>query len=216
MNENVLDREKQRILALQEGVVQDERFFLAGGTGLGLRLGHRISRDLDWFTPRPFDVAHLAERLTTLPEKPTELKQQGQYTLRAYYGKLETSFLRYTQVVAHPEILTVARTKIPVADVETLALMKAAAVHDRGTKRDFIDIHAISKMPGWSLARFIDLATTRLPLQPVQMKLALTYFEDAERDEMPRGYETAWTQVKKDIQRGIQQWERSRSRGLDR
>jgi hypothetical protein len=104
-------------------------------------------------------VAHLAERLTTLPEKPTELKEQGQYTLRAYYGKLETSFLRYTQVVAHPEILTVVWTKIPVADVETLALMKAAAVHDRGTKRDFVDIHAISKMPGWSLTRFIGLAT---------------------------------------------------------
>jgi hypothetical protein len=48
------------------------------------------------------------------------------------------------------------------------------------------------------------------------MKLALTYFEDAERDEMPRGYETAWTRVKKDLQRGIQQWERNRSRGLDR
>jgi hypothetical protein len=216
MNEKILDREKQRILALQAGLVQDERFFLAGGTGLGLRLGHRISRDLDWFTPRAFDATQLAAKLAALPEKPTELRQQGTDTLRAYYGKLETSFLRYTQVVARPEALAVAGMTIPVADVETLAVMKAAAVHDRGTKRDFVDIHAISKMPGWSVGRFMEMATTRLPLQPIQMRLAMSYFADAERDEMPRGYEIGWSTIKSDLQRGVQEWERSRSRELDR
>jgi hypothetical protein len=55
MKEEVLDPEKKRIVALQGVVVHDERFLLAGGTGLGLRLGHGISRDLDWFTARPFD-----------------------------------------------------------------------------------------------------------------------------------------------------------------
>jgi Nucleotidyl transferase AbiEii toxin, Type IV TA system len=216
VHDEVLDGEKRRVIALQEAVVRQERFFLAGGTGLGLRLGHRLSRDIDWFSPLAFDASDLAKALGSLGEKPTEVKVQGNHTLRAYYGNLETSFLRYTQVVARPEVVIIAGLNIPVADVETLALMKAAAVHDRGTKRDFVDIHAICRMPGWSVERFIALATTRLPLQPVQMKLAMTYFVDAERDAMPRGYTTPWATVKIELQHGIQEWERRRNRGLER
>jgi hypothetical protein len=143
-HDHVLDVEKRRVISLQESVVRTDKFFLAGGTGPGLRLGHRLSRDIDWFTAELFDANDLA----TLPEKPSEIRVQGSHTLRAYYGQLETSFLRYTQVTTHPEVVTTAGLSIPVADVETLAVMKAAAVHDRGMKRDFIDIHAICGMPG--------------------------------------------------------------------
>lgn len=216
MHESILDQDKQRVIQLQSGVVQKGHFFLAGGTGLGLRLGHRLSRDIDWFTAREFDVNELAALLDALPEKPTRTALQGPNTFRAYYGELETSFIRYNQVTAKPEILTVGTMKIPVADVATLAVMKAAAVHDRGTKRDFIDIHALCGMPGWSVERFIDLATSRLPLQAVQMKLALTYFADAEGEPMPDGCGVKWPNVKAELQRGVALWERNRSRGLDR
>jgi hypothetical protein len=216
MNEPVIDADKQRVLNLQSGLVQQHRFFLGGGTGLALRLGHRTSRDLDWFTPQTFDVKSLARQLAGLPEKPTKATVQGEHTLRAYYGKLETSFLRYRQVQANPELLTVGAVKVPVADIETLAVMKAAAVHDRGARRDFIDIHAICSRPEWSVGRFIELATKKLPLQSVQVKLALTYFPDAEKDPVRSQYAVSWEQVKADLQRGVLEWERSRSRGLDR
>jgi hypothetical protein len=215
MAESILDPEKKRVLRLQQAVVLKEQFFLAGGTGLGLRFGHRRSRDLDWFTARPFDVSELRQTLDNLPEKPTETTV-GPYTLRAHYGQLETSFIRYTQVAARPELLSIGDLTIPVADIETLALMKAAAVHDRGTKRDFIDIHAICLAPGWSVGRFIDLATSRLPLTARQMKLALTYFADADHPQLPIRYGSPWNKVKRDLEQGVLQWERSRNRGLGR
>ena len=40
--------------------------FLAGGTALALRFGHRRSRDLDWFTSGPFDHLALAQDLARL------------------------------------------------------------------------------------------------------------------------------------------------------
>ncbi len=215
MTKNVLDADKRRVIALQADLVRREHFFLAGGTGLGVRLAHRVSRDLDWFTPKPFDANGVADTLAALPEKPTEVTVQGPHTLRAYYGSLETSFIRYTQVSAHPEMVATDGLKIPVADMETLALMKAAALHDRGTQRDFIDIHAICTAPGWSVGRFIEVATKRLPLAPVQIKLALTYFADADRAP-PMTYPVPWKEVKAYLQRGVQQWERSRSRGPQR
>jgi hypothetical protein len=112
-------------------------------------------------------------------------------------------------------MISAGRLSIPIADLETIALMKAAALHDRGTQRDFVDIHAICSTRGWSVGRFIDLATTRLPFAPVQMKLALTHFADADRD-LPLEYAVPWRQVKLDLQRWVQQWERSRSRGPER
>lgn len=216
MNPPVIDADKQRVLNLQSDLVQQHGFFLAGGTGLGVRLGHRTSRDLDWFTPHTFDVKHLAQELAGLSEKPTKATAQGEHTLRAYYGKLETSFLRYRQVQARPELITVGLVKVPVADMETLALMKAAALHDRGARRDFIDIHAICSRPEWSVGRFIELATKKLPFQPVQLKLALTYYSDAEKDPVGVRYAVPWERVKADLQRGVLEWDRSRSRGLDR
>ena len=158
----------------------------------------------------------MARALAALAERPTDVTVQGPHTLRAYYGTLETSFIRYTQVVARPEVVTAGQLHIPIADLETIALMKAAALHDRGTQRDFIDIHAICSTRGWSVGRFIDLATTRLPFAPVQMKLALTYFADADRQNLPIDYAVPWKQVKSDLQRWVQQWERSRSRGPER
>ena len=38
-------------------------FYLVGGTALALQLGHRISIDLDLFTPEPFDKKNLIEIL---------------------------------------------------------------------------------------------------------------------------------------------------------
>jgi hypothetical protein len=222
LNEKVLDRDKRRVIRLQADLVRERRFFLAGGTGLGLRLGHRLSDDLDWFTPDLFDAKQLMRQLAALPEKPAAVQQDGRYTVRAYYDmqeapdKLETSFISYEQVPARPEPFSVGGATIPIADVDILAAMKAAALHDRGTKRDFIDVHAISGMPGWSVGRFIEQGARMLPLQPKQIALALSYFVDAENEPMPKGCKVSWEKVKGDLVKGVREWERTRKRDLER
>jgi hypothetical protein len=207
VNRRVLDPDKTRVIRLQADLVREGNFFLAGGVGLALRLGHRLSADLDWFTPRRFDAGELQRRLEDLAEKPSQILRQGCHTVRAYYGLLETSFISYEQVPAKPEIMKVAGTEIPVADMEIIAAMKAAAVHDRGAKRDFIDIHAICTQPGWSVARFIEHAARMLPFAPEQVARALTYYADAESDPMPAGCTISWQKTKADLSLGVQQWE---------
>jgi hypothetical protein len=210
LNLGVLDGDKLRVVQLQAGIASDDQFFLAGGTGLALRLGHRLSEDLDWFTPGQFSVPELEQKLGQLPEKPTAVQQNGAQTLRAYYGDLETSFIAYHQVPAKPEVVKVGGAQIALADMEILAAMKAAAVHDRGARRDFIDIHAISGEPGWSVGRFIEHAARLLPLQPEQVARALLYYADAEREPMPKGCKVSWEKVKADLTKGVRQWERNR------
>jgi Nucleotidyl transferase AbiEii toxin, Type IV TA system len=82
--------------------------------------------------------------------------------------------------------MKLAGTEIPLADLELMAAMKAAALHDRGAKRDFIDIHAICSQPAWSVPRFIEHAARMLPLEPAQIRLALTYYVDADKEPCRR------------------------------
>jgi hypothetical protein len=164
LNEKVLDADKVRIIRLQADLTRNGQFFLAGGTGLGLRLGHRRSDDIDWFTSRRFETDELKRKLERLSEKPVRIEQNGPHTIRAYYGAkdpLETSFITYRQVEAKPESLVVAGSQILLADIEVMAAMKAAAVHDRGSLRDFVDIHTICQQPGWSVSRFIQHAASK-------------------------------------------------------
>jgi hypothetical protein len=88
-----LDAEKIRIIKVQSAAIREGSFFLAGGTGLAVRLKHRTSRDLDWFTDQAFDADSLRRTLEAAPEKPTRIEQSGPNTMRAYYGELETSFI---------------------------------------------------------------------------------------------------------------------------
>ena len=206
----VIDPEKARVIRLQAALVRDEGFFLAGGVGLAVRLGHRLSADLDWFTPSPFNAGAIERRLEALAESPTQILRHGRHTVRAYYGTLETSFITYGQVPASPEIMKVAGTEIPVADIAIIAAMKAAALHDRGAKRDFIDIHGICSQPGWSIERFINHAAQLLPLQPEQVACSLTYFVDAEKESDAGGLRRRLEEVKADLARGVQQWEQGR------
>jgi hypothetical protein len=50
-------RSSHAVIRLQSALVAELQFFLAGGAAIGLRLGHRTSRDLDWFTPNSFDAS---------------------------------------------------------------------------------------------------------------------------------------------------------------
>ena len=49
------------------GILQD--FYLAGGTALALHLGHRLSEDLDFFSPASVDTLMLKQRLDELGDR---------------------------------------------------------------------------------------------------------------------------------------------------
>jgi hypothetical protein len=60
------------------------------------------------------------------------------------------------------------------------------------------------------MGHFIDLAVSRLPFQPMQVRRAMTYFADAEKEPMPAGCFVPWSKVKADSERWAKAWDRSR------
>lgn len=84
----------QRSVALLAKKKITRGFYLAGGSALALRLGHRISADLDYFTPRSFDTADLAQRLARLGTFVQEQRKKD--TLLGTFEQVKVSFFRYS------------------------------------------------------------------------------------------------------------------------
>src|SRR3989338_6892877 len=139
MFEEVLPKGSKKTLALlgKSGLLKEA--YLAGGTALALRIGHRISVDFDFFIGAKFNEQQLARRLAALPVN-FELERLDWGTILGYLNKVKFSLFFYDyKLLAKPQNFL----SIKIADIKDIAPMKLLAISDRGTKRDFIDLYFI-------------------------------------------------------------------------
>jgi hypothetical protein len=76
-------------------LIRDREFYLAGGSGLALQIGHRISEDLDFFSSRPFEVSSLLQSLRPKVDRLQEILNEVQ-TLIADLDGIKCSFFYLT------------------------------------------------------------------------------------------------------------------------
>jgi len=158
-------------------------FYLAGGSAVALHLGHRVSVDLDFFTPQDdLDAEALIHQLQGIGH--LLIRQQSRGTLNATLEDTLVSFFVYP----YPLLETPQRVwDIPVAGLLDLALMKLAAIGQRGAKRDFVDMYQICHS-GYTLDTLLQRMPDKFPnvtYPSYHLLRALVYFEDAESDSMP-------------------------------
>jgi hypothetical protein len=175
-------------------------FYLAAGTALAIRVGHRRSVDLDWFTPnRIADPLRLATDLRQrLPGFEVTGTEAG--TLHGSTGGVKFSFLEYhypalVEPVAWPEF------SCRLASLEDLACMKLSAIGGRGAKKDFIVIYALGRTR-FSLADMLSLYQRKYSVQDVgHIVMSLTYFDDAEAEETPEMlWDVGWAEIRGTIE----------------
>jgi len=169
-------------------------FYLADGTGLTFQLEHRLSIDLDFFTGKDIDTKILIQNLKDLGKLSVE--KEAQDSLTGNFNTTLISFLKYDYpcLFAFKEIYG-----IKVADARDIGCMKIDAISSRGTKRDFIDLFFICKsvLP---LARLLNLFKKKyssVNFNMVHILKSLIYFDDAEKDPLPRMIKPiSWDEVK--------------------
>lgn len=160
--------------------------YLAGGTALALQLGHRYSYDFDFFTPQEFNENILVQQLAKiLPDFNLERKSWG--TILGYVNKIRFSLFFYDYQLLFK---TYRFLGVTIADIKDIVPMKIAAIADRGTKRDFIDLYFIfAKARLLTLREALDLYDKKfkaLRQNKIHILKSLIYFEDAEKDESPK------------------------------
>jgi len=189
----VLSAAQAQALDRTRSVLTDSvHVFLAGGTGLALRFGHRRSRDLDWFTSEPFDHIAMAARLRTLPGATITHAEPG--TIHGICDGIAISLIRYRYAVAPSDHCG----QTPISALRTAAGMKLLALVNRGYKRDFIDIAAIISH-GHDLATLMQWTVADIPgMTSESMLRALAWLDDAEQQPHPDGVDDkTWLTTKR-------------------
>ena len=180
---SVLTEAQQTVLELLSRIPEIRTFYLAGGTGLALCLGHRRSEDFDFF--RADEV--IPQDLLTVLRHTGELVVLGEAagTLTVRLRGVATSFFRYDYPLLRP--LRESPWRVPIADPDDIAAMKLAAVAGRGSRKDFVDLyvyaHQIAPLEE-ALARFRE-KYRGVSVDPYHVLRSLTFFDDAEAEAMP-------------------------------
>lgn len=177
------------------GITKD--WMLAGGTGLALQLGHRLSEDLDFFRDEPFESEALAVTLARVG--PVEVQDRSAGTLHVSLEGMRVSFL-----AAQVPLLFAgtAYRGLVVADPRDIAVMKVVAIGGRGSRKDFVDLFFYLRSGG-SLEAVFEMIERRfagIDFNEYHLLRSLSFFEDAETEPMPRMLrQVDWPDVKNAI-----------------
>ncbi len=184
MHERVLPQGSRELLEIFEGLTSPELdgWTLAGGTGLALQVGHRISEDFDFFRCERFDVGRLYGVLREAG--PAETLQEDRDTLTVLLEGVKLSFF----TVADPLLFDAREYRFfGIADVRDIALMKLAAISSRGSREAFVDLYTILRgdLPLEQCFEWLPRKYDEGRVNIYHVLKSLTYFEDAEREPMP-------------------------------
>lgn len=163
--------------------------YLVGGTGIAAHLGHRVSRDLDFFVGEPFDPNRLIGSLERLGQFTATQLQAG--TVNGYLDETRVQFLDATD--QHPVDPVAEIGGMPVAGVRDLSATKLKVVGDRGELRDYFDLIILERDAGVRVEEGLAVFVTRYrPATPeaavIQLVRGLGYFGDVADDPgLPMG-----------------------------
>lgn len=174
------------------------RFYLAGGTGLALHFGHRTSVDLDFFGEQANAVGpdERATLRSALDDPSLAITYDKEATFVVTWRGVGVSYFRYTLYpLASP---TLQLHGVPIASVEEIGAMKLAAIIDRGTRKDMVDLYYILQQV--SLETLFQVAAVkyaRVRTFAISATRALAYFDDAEAQPMVRMLDkTPWAKMR--------------------
>jgi hypothetical protein len=157
-------------------------FYLSGGTGLSLQIGHRESEDLDFFCSETFNALHLEKEIAALGQLTNTELAAG--TLNTYVDGVKLQFLEYQYPLLEPFSNWQGMQLSSILDI---ACTKLQTVSMRGSKKDFVDLYFLLDI--YSLPELLEKAKSKysaVDYNQAHILKSLVYFEDAEVQPMPR------------------------------
>ena len=170
-------------------------FRLVGGTGLAIQYGHRKSVDLDLFEsgdPRdPVFFRTLTERFAPR-HVVTESRVIRIYSLRG----VKVDFVSIPYPWLDPPVET---DGIRLASPRDIAAMKLLAIVNRGSKKDFVDLHAL--LSRYSMEEMFGFFFQKYGRDSeFALYKSVLFFGDADPEPMPEmAKPVSWETIKVDI-----------------
>ena len=168
---------------------------LVGGTALALQYGHRQSIDLDFFGLLPDDKEELVEMTKRVGN--VLVTNRSKMILQTVINQIKVDFVDYSRYKWIDE--PVLGDGFVLASDKDIAAMKVNAIIGRGTRKDFIDLYVL--LQHYSLLEIMAFYKQKYPeFSEYRALLSMTYFEDAEMQDMPKMFiDTSWDTMKSTI-----------------
>lgn len=176
---------------------------LVGGTSLALQYGHRQSIDLDFFGRLPEDKDELIDVVRRVGQ--VTVLNRSKIILQMVVNQVKVDFVDYSRYPWIDE--SIDEDGFILASDKDIAAMKINAIIGRGTRKDFIDIYAL--LQHYSLKEIMDFYRQKYPeFSEYRALLSLTYFEDAELQDMPFMFiDTSWNEIKQTIIKAVKAYQ---------
>ncbi len=198
-----LEPNAREAFALVSRALNGADYYLAGGTGLALMEGHRISVDLDIFTHTMTDIEAVLGRLRgQVPELSVTSVSAG--TLYVEVLGVQVSVIEYGYPLLGPTVSSNG-SGLVLASRDDIATMKLSAIASRGSRKDFVDLWVLLNRHR-SLREYLRLFEQKFAVRDVgHVVRSLVHFDDAERDLPLRLLvDIDWAEVKADFQRRVE------------
>lgn len=177
---------------------------LVGGTALALQYGHRQSIDLDFFGVLPEDKEELLEMMSRVGNM--IVTNRTKMIVQAVINQVKVDFVDYSRYPWIDE--PVQGDGFVLASDKDIAAMKVNAIIGRGTRKDFIDLFVL--LQHYSLTEIMAFYKQKYPeFSEYRALLSMTYFEDAEMQDMPKMFiDSSWEEMKKAIIKAVEAYQR--------
>lgn len=176
---------------------------LVGGTSLALQYGHRQSVDLDFFGHLNTDQDKLIAILKDIGSLIVTNKTPN--ILQTIINNVKIDFVEYGfyKWIDEPVI----EDGFFLASDKDIAAMKINAIIGRGSKKDFIDLYVL--LQHYSLSDILYFYKLKYPeYSEYRALLSLTYFEDAEMQDMPKMFiNDSWDTIKRTIIESVKSYQ---------
>lgn len=171
---DILDDQRKSLLPLFS--VFKNNYYLAGGTGLALQIGHRDSVDFDLFSTKSFSTEELFKEISSIfLGKTLKNIQEEKDTLSVLVeNKVKLSFFTHPYLLLEPLIESEYFNLCSLLDI---GCMKLSALISRSMQKDYIDLYFISQKIG--LDALLNSVEKKYPSLDLNLVLkSLVYFDD--------------------------------------
>ena len=226
---DILDDKRKSILPLLKNFSKDG-FYLVGGTGLALQLGHRDSEDFDFIRKEKFDTLRMKRKLEEIfKEHHIKFTQEEENTVSVDIDhSVKLSFIgNYDYLLLNPTIET---EYFNIASEEDIACMKLQAIIGRSVEKDWADLYYILQKT--SLQNLLKNCEIKYPTSNKYTVLkALNYFNELKLGGVmyKEGFKLSWKKMQKFFEKIVTEYlrqqqleeirkrkEQNRSRDIER
>lgn len=207
MFENALPAASRKLLQDFNDEINRLEFYLAGGSGLALQLGHRVSEDMDFFTPKDFRPEALARFLETRTHYRETMVSPG--TLYCDLNDVKVSFIYYPIPLVYSPLVF---QKMRLADWRDIMAEKFKTLSQRGSRKDFYDIYACFTINKLSIQEGSSIFRKRFAgtgINYYHILKSLAYFQEADKEpELILLKPIQWRSVKDFFLKNLKQFEK--------